>query len=221
MDITLSLEDDVALIKWDDGKKNAITVDALRAINSALDEAERKAKAIVIAGRPGSFCAGFDLAVMTGGDTVAITTLGRQGALFATRLFGLEKPLVAACTGHAFTIGAFWLLACDTRIGEQGKFKFGFNETAMGMVLPAWAIALLQARINPNLFLPTVAQARLYNPAGAVEAGLLDTLVHDGEAIAAALAQAQQLAALPAAAYAGNKLSSRTSTLEIMRGDLL
>lgn len=220
MDITLSISDDIALVTLDDGKKNAINLDGLTAINAALDEAEEKAKAIVIAGRPGSFCAGFDLATMTSGDIEAITALGTEGGLLATRLYGIGKPLVAACTGHAFTIGAFWLLACDTRIGENGSFKFGFNETAMGMVLPAWPLELLKARINPTLFIPTVTQARIYDPEGAVQAGILDTLVAEGESVDAALAAAAQFAALPAAAYAGNKLSTRQVSLDIMRKDL-
>lgn len=220
MNIELSIANAIALVTLDDGKKNAITMDALEALESAIDEAEKKAKAIVLAGRPGSFCAGFDLATMTGGDVEAIVALGTRGARLATRLFGMELPLVAACTGHAFTIGAFWLLACDTRIGETGKFKFGFNETAMGMVLPPWAVELLRARINPALYVATVAQARIYDPDGAVQAGILDTLVGEGESVEAALSTAAELAALPAKAYAGNKLSSRAAALDIMRADI-
>ena len=220
MDINLSVSGDVALITLDDGKKNAINLEALAGINAALDEAEEKAKAIVIAGRPGAFCAGFDLATMTGGDMDAIIALGTQGGLLATRLYATEKPLVAACTGHAFTIGAFWLLACDTRIGETGSFKFGFNETAMGMVLPPWSMELLKARISPTLFVPTVTQSRIYDPPGAVEAGILDSLVGEGESVDAALATAAGLAALPAKAYAGNKLIPRAQALDIMRNDL-
>ena len=68
MEVKLELTDNIALITLDDGKKNAITLDALHAINACLDEADEKAEALVIAGRPGSFCAGFNLATMTGGD---------------------------------------------------------------------------------------------------------------------------------------------------------
>ena len=218
MDIDLSITDDIALITMDDGKKNAMTVDGLEKINSALDEAEGKAKAIVLAGRPGAFCAGFDLATMTGDDMEAIIALGTNGGLLATRLYAMEKPLLAACTGHAFTIGAFWLLACDTRIGEDGRFKFGFNETAMGMVLPPWAMELLKARINPTLFVPTVTQSRIYDPQGAVD--MFDRVVSEGDSVQAALAVAAELAALPAQAYAGNKLVPRAAALEIMRNNL-
>lgn len=132
----------------------------------------------------------------------------------------MGMPIVAACTGHAFTIGAFWLLACDTRIGETGNFKFGFNETAMGMVLPPWAMELLKARINPTLFVPTVTQSRIYDPEGAVQAGILDSLVDAGAAVDMAMQTAAEMAALPAKAYAGNKLVPREAALGIMRADL-
>jgi enoyl-CoA hydratase len=220
MDVTLELNDTIALITLDDGKKNAITLDAIRDINTALDEAEADAAAIVLAGRPGAFSAGFDLATMTGGDMDAIRALGLGGGRIAHRLYGMGKPLLAACTGHAFTIGAFWLLACDTRIGERGKFKFGFNETQMGMVLGPWSIELLKARINPMLYVSTVAQAKIYDPDGAATAGLLDSVVAEGEAIPAAMDAAAQLAQLPGKAYAGNKLGVRQTALEIMATDL-
>ena len=191
MQVDLDITDDIALLRMDDGKKNAMTVEAMTKINAALDEAEAKARAIILAGRPGSFCAGFDLATMTGDDVEAIFALGQGGARLATRLYAQPKPVVAACTGHAFTIGAFWLLASDTRIGERGAFKFGFNETVMGMVLPAWSLELLKARINPTLFVPTVAQSRIYDPEGAVQAGILDQLVEEGESVNAAVETAK------------------------------
>ena len=220
LEVTLDISDEIALITLDDGKKNAITLDAISDINRALDKAEADTRAIVLAGRPGSFCAGFDLATMTGDDPEAIVALGNGGGRLAHRLYALGKPLLAACTGHAFTIGAFWLLACDTRIGERGKFKFGFNETQMGMVLGPWSLELLKARINPMLYVPVVAQARLYDPEGAMSAGLLDSVLDQGEAISAAMETAGALAQLPAKAYAGNKLGVRREALRVMAADL-
>lgn len=86
MQVHLNVHNDVAIVEFDDGKKNAFTLDGLAAINTALDEAEASAKAIVLAGRPSSFCAGFDLATMTGGDREAIAALGQAGGKLATRL---------------------------------------------------------------------------------------------------------------------------------------
>ena len=40
MDVSINVSDGIALIQWDDGKKNAMTLDGLAGINDALDEAE-------------------------------------------------------------------------------------------------------------------------------------------------------------------------------------
>ena len=220
MNITLDYQDTVAVIQMDDGKKNAMTPEGAARLNAALDEAEAKAGAIVLAGRPGAFCAGFDLATMTSGDQEAIAALSHAGASILLRLYGCGTPLVAACTGHAFTIGALWLLACDTRIGERGAFKFGMNETVMGMVLPDWALEPLKGRVSTTAFVPVVAQSAILDPEGAVAAGFLDQLVDEGQAIDTATAFATELAKLPAKAYAGNKLVPRESALAIMNKSL-
>jgi enoyl-CoA hydratase len=220
MEIALDIQGEVALITMDDGKKNAVTQAALVELNVALDKAEADAKAVVLAGRPGSFCAGFHLPTMTGDDMNAIMALSNGGGKMTLRLWSFPKPLLAACTGHAFTIGAIWMSACDTRIGEQGAFKIGMNETKMGMTLPNWALEPLKARVSPRHWIPSIAQSRIYDPEGALEAGFLDELVPAGQAIERACARAAELASLPGKAYAYNKLHSRKSSLEIMRADL-
>jgi len=220
MDISFDLQDGIAVITMDDGKKNALTREALDQLHEAMDQAEEVADAIVLAGRPGSFCAGFDINVMTGGDEDAASTLSLQGGRMALRLYECPKPVLAACTGHAFTIGALWLLASDTRIGEKGKFKFGMTETALNRVLPIWARELLVTRLNPVLYTRIVTQSKILSTKSAVKAGFLDVLVDEGEAVAAAIAEASELARLPARAYAGNKLDLRHDSLERMRDDL-
>ena len=220
MQVKVENRDGVALIQFDDGKKNAITPGAAAQIFSGLEEAEANADAIVIAGRPGSFCAGFELATMTSGDQEAIGELSLAGAKILLKLYGTGKPLVAACTGHAFTIGALWLLACDTRIGEEGKYKFAMVETAMGMVLSDWCMEPLKARLNPTQFLPVVTQSVTLDPAGAVDAGFLDRLVPEGEAIDAAVELAAELDKLHARAYARDRLGPRQQSLQIMAASL-
>ncbi len=220
MNVTSNISDGIALIQWDDGKKNAITLDAAQEILAAVESASREASAMVLAGRPGAFCAGFDMAVMTGGDAAAMSALANIGGRIVHALFGADKPTVAACTGHAFTVGALWLLACDTRVGEAGDFKFGMTETAVGVPLTPWSMEPLKARLAPTHFVPVVAQSKILDPQGAMDAGFLDELVPAGDAVERALGIAGQLAQLPAKAYGMNKLMARRQALEIMAADL-
>ncbi len=220
MNVTSETSDGIALIQWDDGKKNAITLDAAREILAALESARSEARAIVLAGRPGAFCAGFDMAVMTGDDAQAMHALANTGGRIVHTLFGTDKPTVAACTGHAFTVGALWLLACDTRIGEAGDYKFGMTETAVGVPLTPWSMEPLKARLAPTYFVPVVAQSKILDPGGAVAAGFLDEVVPAGEAVERALVIADKLAQLPSKAYGMNKLMARREALDIMAADL-
>ena len=118
------------------------------------------------------------------------------------------------------TIGALWLLASDTRIGEEGPYKLAMTETKMGVGLPPWALELLRARIATTHFVPVVTHSKVYDPTGAVAAGFLDEVVAEGRAESRALALAAELAKLPANAYAANKLDPRAAAFEIMERDL-
>ncbi len=220
MRVTCNITDGIALLQMDDGKKNAITLTALADLHEAFSEAEANADAIVLAGRPGSFCAGFELTAMTGEDRDIALQLGKAGGRLAIRLYGCGKPLVAACTGHAFTIGLLWMLACDTRIGERGAYKFGMTETALGALLTPWTMELLQARVAPTHFVPVTVQSKILDPQQAVTAGFLDELVDEGQALETALSTAYELQQLPAKTYSINKLAVREAALERMRIDL-
>lgn len=220
MKISLDITDQVAHIHFDDGKKNSFTREGLKDLTAAFEEAEAGAQAIVLSGRPGSFCAGFDLATMMGDDMDAIRELALGGGGLALRMYQCGKPLVAACTGHAFTIGCFWLLASDTRIGENGRFKFSMIETQVGMSFTPWSLTLFEAKLSKRHYTAAVVQSKVYDPQGAVDAGFLDELVNEGESTAKALEAAAALAQFPAGAYAANKLAMRQDGIEVMKRDL-
>src|SRR4029450_7764580 len=100
-----------------------------------------------------------------------------SGAELLLHLYGSPLPTVAACTGHALAMGALLLLASDTRLGADRPFKLGLNEVAIGMGLPGFAVELARERLSPRHFTESTIQARVYDPAGAVEAGFLDRVV--------------------------------------------
>jgi len=125
MSATVEITNDIALIRMDDGKANAINFDMLAALNSALDTAEANAKAIVLTGRDGRFSGGFDLNAFASLGADGVYKLLDAGAALLLRLYGGPLPVVAGCNGHAIAMGAFILHACDTRIGTAGDYKIG------------------------------------------------------------------------------------------------
>ncbi len=217
--VQYSLEGSVAIITMDDGKANALSPTMIEAIGAAFDTAEKDAKAVVLAGRPGRFCAGFDLKFMMTGPDAAINMINLGGELFM-RLYNFPKPIVMAVTGHAMAGGILLAATGDTRIGARGDFKLGLNEVANSMPVPVLAHELARDRLTAKELLAAVAHAKIYNPESAVEAGWLDRAV-EGESLATeAMAEATRLGALPSYAYATSKQSLRKQTIDYIRSTM-
>lgn len=216
MTASLKIDNDVALITMDDGKANAISPAMLHAVNAALDEAEDKAKVIVLAGRPERFSAGFDLKFFAAAEPDQVRGLVVGGGKLAFRLFTSEKPVVMACTGHAIAMGAFLLLSGDTRIAARGAYRIGANETVNGMTLSAFGVELPRARLNPMHLTEALAQARMYTPDEAVPVGWVDRVVEPGEVMAAAMAEAERLLPIANHAYGRNKRMARQPAIDVI-----
>ena len=61
MQVHYSLENGVATVRMDDGKRNALSPQMFRDLNAALDQAERDRAIVILTGREEVFSAGFDL----------------------------------------------------------------------------------------------------------------------------------------------------------------
>ncbi len=104
-------------------------------------------------------------------------------------------------------MGAFMIMACDSRVTSHGKFKMSLPETAIGMDLPPILLALTASRISPLHMTRVALQSEVYSPDKAVEAGFIDQVV-EAESLDARCAEvAAQLTQLPQAQYAANKLA--------------
>jgi len=215
----LRIDNDIAILTFDDGKANAVSHDFIDGMTAGLDSAEEEAKAVVVMGKPGMFSAGFDLKEIQKGQAEAVALVNR-GAEMLYRLFGFPQPVIAGCSGHAVAAGAFTLLACDTRIGVAGDFKLGLNETAIGMTLPVFGHQLAQNRLSKRHLTAAVIQSQMYSPDEAVDAGFLDAVVNADELETACVAAAEQLMALPTATYGQMKRDTRQIPLAAIKDSL-
>jgi enoyl-CoA hydratase len=194
------------------GKANALSSEVIALLGAALDKVEASGDdgpgALVVTGTPGMLSGGFDLAVMRSGPKEAGRLVTEGGALF-TRFFSSPVPVLVACTGHAIAAGALMLLSADYRVGAAGAFRLGLIETQLGMVLPRWATELGEERLSRRHFQVATVGAKIYDPAGAVDAGFLDEAVEPERVLEATLEAAEQWAALPRPAYAGQVQMNR------------
>ncbi len=212
----------VMVVHLDDGKANALSADVIAAVSAALDHAESDpgVGAVVLHGRPGKFCAGFDLNVMRAGDVGAVLRLVSDGGELVRRCYGSPVPVVAACTGHALAAGALLLLGCDVRIGADVECKIGLNEVAIGMVLPAWALTIASDRLSRRHVQRIVVNAMVTGAVDAVDSGFLDEVVAEPDVLTVAIERATELAGLNGRAYAGTVLALRGPVLERMAAQI-
>lgn len=213
--VSFSLSEGIATLTMDDGKANALAPAMSAGLNAGLDQATAEgARAVVIRGRPGVLCGGFDLKIIRGDDDALRNAMRNAGMNLLKRLYLFPMPVIIGCTGHSVAAGGLLLLTADTRIGVRGDFKIGLNETAIGLTLPIAGLELARDRLEETFLTRAAIQAELFDPDAAADVGYLDTAV-DADAFDAAIADAAaKLAALDPTAYAGTKSRLRPPTLD-------
>jgi len=213
---TYRIEDGIAIVTMNDGKRNALSREMFAALAAAFDRAEQEKVPVVLTGTPGTFSAGFDLKVMMAGGQ-AMVDLVRTGFELGERLLRFPTPFVAACTGHAVAMGAFLLLSADYRIGVEGDFRIQANEVAIGITMPHFAIEICRQRLTPACFNRAVMNSEPFAPEAAVTAGFLDRVVPAADVVRVAREKAAELAKLSASAFVATKLRARAVALRAVR----
>ena len=210
--VDYQLNDGIAVITMQNGKVNALSSPMFSALNAAFDRAEADNAVVILAGQPGIFSAGYDLKeLMTGKD--AIVNLVRTGSTFSRRLLAFPMPVIAACTGSAIANGGFILMSCDYRVGIEGPFKIGLNETQIGMIMHHVGIEIPRARLTPSTFNRAVFNAEMFSPEDATAAGFIDKVVPSDALMATVKAEAERLKGLKLECFKATKQKARKALL--------
>jgi len=209
-------DDGVAHLSLDDGKVNAIGTATLSSLNEQLDQADKDAStAVVLSGREGVFCAGFNLAEIR--DPDGAMALRRQFIDFVLRIFEGDKPVVIACSGHALGAGAGLLVVADRRVGLDGAFKLGFNEASVGVTISQATVELARYRM-PMPWFESIISGTTFAPQQAVTAGLLDEVVQDHDALLSeSFRIARELGTIAPAVFTSMKHVARRAVAERVR----
>ena len=196
-----------------DGKANVMSVQMLNALLAAFDEAERDKVVVVLSARGRHFSGGFDLNVFAKGSAEAQYLMVKAGAELALRILSFPFPVVTACHGNAYPMGAFLIMSSDHRIAAEGDHRIGMNEVAIGITPPRWAIEIARQRLTPACLSRTVVTGEMFGPTEAVTAGFFDRLVP-----AADLARAANEAAL---AISKISLANHAVAKQRLRGEAI
>lgn len=206
MPITLDSQDDVAVLRIDHGGGNTLDTVSCRELVLRFEEAEQ-ARAVVLTGTGGIFCAGVDLKRIDEGGApyVAEFLPLLSDALLA--VFGCPRPVVAALNGHAVAGGAVLAAACDHRV--LGTGTIGVTELLVGVPFPLSALEILRCAYGTAPLPSLTYSGETRGGEDAVAAGLADELAPPERVLERALAVATRLGELPAEAFAHTKAQIR------------
>ena len=206
---TLSQENDISIIKLDDGKANAFSYDMLTQVNELLSKVPRDSGALVITGREGLFSGGFDLKTLATGDMEKITKMVQLGYHLLLELYSFDRPIIAAVSGHSIALGLFVTCSADYRIAIDGEYVCQANEVRNNMDIPIQIIEILKARVNKNYFYPAVFHSDAYTVQDSIAVGFIDEVVPQAEFMDRVMDKAKELATLPHPFYAKTKESAQ------------
>ena len=185
--------------------RNALSramADALDAALARLAAAD-EVRAVVVAGRGRSFCAGADITEMPALSPAEAEALASRWQRIMDGFAALPQVTIAAVQGHALGGGLMLAIAQDLRVAEASA-RFGLPEVTLGFN-PGYGIARLLDVAGGAHARDLMLTGRTVDGAEASRMGLVTRVVPDGALEAAADALARDVARSPRGGLAASK----------------
>lgn len=201
-------------------RRNAFTPEMRRRLAARLTQSygEDDIRAIVLCGEGDDFCAGADLSRVGGGAAPSPIQFRENMKdpqnLVRTIAYG-SKPVIAAIEGVAFGAGLSIALACDLVVTARNA-RFGIGFTKLGLMPDMGLLYSLSERVGKAAARRMIMFSKSLDGTGAVEAGVADELVDQGQAVVRAIELAASLDAAAPLALSMVKaaLSGRVESLD-------
>jgi len=196
-------------------KKNALTAEMYAAMADALAaaDADPAVRVILISGAGGSFTAGNDLA-----DFLETPPTDDSAPVFRfLRAFAnLQKPFVAAVEGVAVGVGTTMLLHCDLAYAGSGA-RFVLPFANLGLTPEAASSLLLPLRAGHARAAEMLMLGEVFSAQAALDAGLVNAVLPDGQVLEHALERCRKLSAQPAESLRLTKQLMKRSQQALIR----
>lgn len=215
--VTYERDGGISRITFGDGKVNIMSIAMLTAIHDAFEQAERDKTIVILSSTGKHFSAGFDTKIIATGKPNDHYRMVRAGAELALRILSFPMPVVTACHGNAFPMGAFLILASDYRIAADGNYKIGLNEVAIGITPPRFAVELARQRLLPAYVSRTAILGEMFEPQEACAAGFFDRIVLPADLQSAATQAAEALSKINFDCHALAKSRTRGAAIKLIR----
>jgi enoyl-CoA hydratase len=187
-------------------RRNAVdgpTATALRGAFRAF-EADESQRVTVLWGEGGVFCAGADLTALSGLELDADG--GGDGPMGPSRI-AFSKPIIAAVAGYAVAGGLELALIADLRVAEESA-TFGVFCRRWGVPLIDGGTVRLPRLVGMGRAMDMILTGRPVGAREALEMGLVNRVVGDGQSREAAERLAAVIAAFPQACLRADRRSA-------------
>src|SRR6185369_3078714 len=187
--------------------RNAVDRATAEALADAFNAfaADADARAGVLYGEGGMFCAGADLKAIAAGRGNRTEASG-DGPMGPSRML-LAKPVIAAISGYAVAGGLELALWCDLRVMEE--------DAVLGVFCRRWGIPLIDGGtvrlprlIGLSRALDLILTGRPVLATEAIDIGLVHRVVPKGAARESAEKLARELAEFPQVCMRGDRMSA-------------
>jgi enoyl-CoA hydratase len=206
--VSYRMEAQVAIVQIErPAVRNAVDAATARSLADAFRrfDLDQAASVAVLTGAGGCFCAGADLKAYARGDRRALLETG-DGPMGPTRM-RLSKPVIAAVEGFAVAGGCELALWCDLRVASENAV-FGIFCRRFGVPLIDLGTIRLPRLIGHSRAMDLILTGREVRAREALEMGLANRIAPAGQALAAALELATQIAAHPQTCLRQDRLSA-------------
>ena len=199
--LTTEVRDGIAVVTLDvpNAQVNTFARSVREEFAALIERLERDQSiraAVVRSGKPDVWVAGADIEEFLEIETSSqAEAMSRDGHALLERLEKLRTPVVAAVNGACLGGGLEAALACAYRVASDApKTVFGLPEVQIGLIPGAGATQRLPRLIGLEAALDMILTGRNVRARKALQAGLIDELVHPAILDDIAIARAKALA---------------------------
>lgn len=187
--------------------RNAVNRETATALTAAFSDFDRdpEARAAVLFGDGGHFCAGADLKQVAQGQPNQLSVEG-DGPMGPTRM-RLQKPVIAAISGYAVAGGLELACFCDLRVAEESAV-LGVFCRRFGVPLIDGGTVRLPQIIGLGRALDLILTGRAVTASEALAMGLVSRVVPTGMARQSAELLAKELARLPQGCLRSDRMAT-------------
>ena len=213
--VLYELIDGIAILTLNNPRRrNALSLAVLASLKAHLDTIKENpsVRVVVVRSQGPIFSSGYDLTEMAGREKAGYTHLFAAFAEVMEAIRSLPKPVIAQVQGLATAAGCELAVTCDLAVASETA-SFATPGVLMGMFCTTPAVAVSRA-VPPKKAMEMLLTGTPIPAREALESGLINRVVPEGQAYVAALEFAKRLAAGAPLAIKWTKLAIKQALKE-------